>query len=141
MDRLMSRTFMLSRAFLFALCIIPISLFLLGTTEIKEPDAGGIGLQVVPTQRGEVVVLAVLKDSPAYLEGLKPGDLILQVDGQRLAGTDFVAVTTELLRGNVGTFVELTYQRPGVYGTFKVKLERKVFMTDPVELPGVEMRR
>ena len=61
--------------------IIAVALTLLGTTEVKEPVAAGIGLQAVPTQRGEVVVLAVLRGSPAEDAGLKPGDLILQVDG------------------------------------------------------------
>ncbi len=125
---------------LFSLGVIVLALALLGTTEVKEPVAAGVGLQVVPTERGEVVVLAVLKGSPAGTAGLLAGDLILQVDGQRLVGTDFVAVTSQLLRGKAGTYVELVYQRPGVYGTFSVVLERKTLVTAPVQLPGVEMR-
>lgn len=127
------------KSFFKSCVIVAVALALLGTTEIKEPVAAGIGLQAVPTERGEVVVLAVLRDSPAHLAGIKPGDLILQVDGQRLAGTDFLTITTQLLRGMVGTFVELTYQRPGVFGTFSVKLERKTLITAPVNLPGVKM--
>ena len=114
-------------------------LVLLGTTEVKEPVAAGVGLQVVPTERGEVVVLAVLRDSSAAQAGLEPGDLILQVDGRRLAGTDFLSVTTSLLRGNAGTSVDLTYQRPGVYGTYSVRLERRSLITAPVPIPGVQM--
>jgi len=128
------------KRFVPAAILIVASLLLLGTTEVKEPVAAGVGLQVVPTERGEVVVLAVLNESPADRAGLKPGDLILQVDGQRLLGTDFEAVTTNLLRGKVGTSVDLTYQRPGVYGTFTVSLERQTLITGPVAIPGVEMR-
>lgn len=128
------------KRFVPAAILIAVSLLLLGTTEVKEPVAAGVGLQVVPTERGEVVVLAVLNESPADRAGLKPGDLILQVDGQRLLGTDFEAVTTNLLRGKVGTSVDLTYQRPGVYGTFTVSLERQTLITGPVAIPGVEMR-
>lgn len=116
-----------------------VTLVLLGTTEVKEPVAAGIGLQAVPTERGDVVVLAVLKGSPAQEKGLKPGDLILQVDGYRLVGTDFLTITSSLLRGPVGSQVTLTYQRPGVYGTFNVTLERRTLITAPVDLPGVKM--
>jgi len=125
---------------LYSFAWIACAAMLLGTTEVKEPVAAGVGLQVVPTERGEVVVLAVLPGSPAGKAGLIPGDLILQVDGQRLAGTDFMAITVHLLRGKAGTTVELAYQRPGVFGTFSVVLERKTLLTAPVEIPGVEMR-
>jgi len=128
------------KRFVSAAILVAASMLMLGTTEVKEPIAAGVGLQVVPTERGEVVVLAVLRDSPSDRAGLKPGDLIIQVDGQRLLGTDFQAVTTHLLRGKVGSSVELTYQRPGVHGAFTMTLERQTLITGPVQIPGVEMR-
>ena len=42
----------------------------------EEPEFGGIGLQVVPTINGDLVVLNALDGTPASEQGLIPGDLI-----------------------------------------------------------------
>ncbi len=46
----------------------------------EEQKFGGVGLQVVPTITGELVVLNVLEETPAAEKGVLPGDLIFQVD-------------------------------------------------------------
>ena len=122
------------------LLILAASLFLLGSHPIEKLGTTGVGLQVAPTQPGEVVILAVLDRSPAQEVGLRPGDLILQIDGQPLRGTDFNQITQNLLRGEGGTRVTIVYQRPGVSGTFSVTAERRVLLVPPVVLPGVEMK-
>lgn len=85
---------------------------------------GGVGLQVVPTINGDLVVLNVLKDAPAARKGVLPGDLIFQVDNFPLQGSDFGKVVSEHLWGPVGSTVELFYRRPGVAGVNRVVLER-----------------
>jgi C-terminal processing protease CtpA/Prc len=85
---------------------------------------GGVGLQVVPTIDGDLVVLNVLHDTPAALKGLLPGDLIFQVDDFALRGSDFGKVVSEHLWGPVGSMVELSYRRPGLAGVHRVVLMR-----------------
>jgi len=85
---------------------------------------GGVGLQVVPTINGDLVVLNVLHDTPAALKGLLPGDLIFQVDDFPLQGSDFGKVVSEHLWGPVGSTAELYYRRPGVPGVHRVVLKR-----------------
>lgn len=85
---------------------------------------GGVGLQVVPTINGNLVVLNVLKEAPAAEQGLLPGDLIFQVDDFQLQGSDFGKVISEHLWGPVGSSVELFYRRPGVAGMSRVRLQR-----------------
>lgn len=103
------------------------------------PRYGGVGLQVVPTSRGDLVVLGVVAGSPALEAGLRPGDLIVRVDDFPLAGSDFNAVASKYLWGRVGTKVILHYLRPGVSGARMVTLRRAVLERHPAAPPGVRM--
>jgi C-terminal processing protease CtpA/Prc len=85
---------------------------------------GGVGLQVVPTITGELVVLNVLEETPASEKGVLPGDLIFQVDDFPLQGSDFGVVVSEHLWGPVDSQVEIFYRRPGVVGASRVVLKR-----------------
>lgn len=90
----------------------------------EETEFGGIGLQVVPTIHGDLVVLNVLEETPASERGLKPGDLIFQVDDVVLNGTDFGEIVSTHLWGAVGTSVVLYYRRPGIQGDKRVVVQR-----------------
>jgi len=89
-----------------------------------EQRFGGVGLQVVPTITGELVVLNVLEKTPASEKGVLPGDLIFQVDDFPLQGSDFGVVVSEHLWGPVDSQVEIFYRRPGVAGVSRVVLKR-----------------
>lgn len=103
------------------------TLALLGASPAVAADDkpfGGVGLQVVPTITGELVVLQVLANAPAAEEGLRAGDLIYRVGDFELRGSDFGKVISEHLWGPVGSSVELHYRRPGVAGDRRVTLRR-----------------
>ena len=105
-----------------------------------NPRYGGVGLQVVPTSRGDLVVLGVVAGSPALAAGLRPGDLIVRVDDFPLVGSDFNEVASKYLWGRVGTKVILHYLRPGVAGARTVTLRRAVLKRQhPAAPPGVRM--
>jgi carboxyl-terminal processing protease len=110
-----------------------------GVAAAKEPRFGGVGLQVVPTSHGELAVLGVVAASPAAVAGLRPGDLIVQVDDFRLAGSDFTKVAAKYLWGRIGTTVVLHYLRPGVAGSHTVTLYRAALKPPPATPPGVRM--
>ncbi|MDG5466924.1 PDZ domain-containing protein [Deltaproteobacteria bacterium IMCC39524] len=90
----------------------------------EEQRFGGVGLQVVPTITGELVVLNVLEETPASEKGVLPGDLIFQVDDFPLQGSDFGVVVSEHLWGPVDSQVEIFYRRPGIAGVSRVVLKR-----------------
>ena len=99
---------------------------------------GGIGLQVVPTVDGDLVVLNVLKDAPAAEKGIMPGDMIFQVNGFPLKGSDFGKVVAEHLWGPVGVSVDLVYRRPGVAGEKRVTIERIAIAPKLIVAPTVQ---
>ena len=109
------------------LAFLLLGLFLLApvtSVSAEEQRFGGVGLQVVPTITGELVVLNVLEETPASEKGVLPGDLIFQVDDFPLQGSDFGVVVSEHLWGPVDSQVEIFYRRPGVAGVSRVVLKR-----------------
>lgn len=123
----------------FALLFLGLLLAGGGDVFAGKKDFGGVGLQVVPTVGGELVVLRVVEDSPAAAAGLKPGDLIFRVDDFNLAGSDFRDVVSKHLWGEVGSRVTLRYLRPGVEGERSVSLRRTPINPKGVDMPGVHM--
>jgi C-terminal processing protease CtpA/Prc len=113
--------------------------FWAGIGGAQEKVFGGVGLQVVPTSRGDLVVLKVVEGSPAETGGLRPGDLIVQVDGFVLEGSDFTDVVSRYLWGEVGGSVTLKYLRPGEKGLHSVLLRRAPLNLDVAQPPGVRM--
>jgi C-terminal processing protease CtpA/Prc len=99
----------------------------------KLAEMGGVGLQVVPIATGEIVVIAVLAKSPADKAKLRPGDLILAVDGVALRGSKFADITKNRLWGKVGSKVKLTWQRPGVAGKKSAQLVRAALKNEAAQ--------
>jgi C-terminal processing protease CtpA/Prc len=108
------------RAALFTLLLLAFPLF----SFAEDQPFGGVGLQVVPTVSGELVVLNVLEGAPAAEEGVQPGDLIYRVDDFELRGSEFGKVISEHLWGPVDSKVQIFFRRPGVAGEKKVVLQR-----------------
>lgn len=70
----------------------------------------GIGARVALSQ-GEITIVALEPGSPAEGGGLKPGDILLAVDGRPVEGLSLTEAVA-LVRGPEGSEVELTLLRP-----------------------------
>lgn len=115
-------------------------LLILGVTPLLAAKPfGGIGAQVVPTATGELAVLLVVEGTPAWREGLRPGDLIIQVDDFGLLGSDFTEVVRQHLWGEVGSTITLHYLRPGKSGIHTATLRRVPLDMPGTQTPGVKM--
>ncbi|MGH2398032.1 MAG: S41 family peptidase, partial [bacterium] len=81
---------------------------------LREEQRGkyyGVGMQVAP-RGGKTIVLAPFVGSPAYKAGLRPGDIIHQVDSKSTEGLTTSEVA-ELLKGPKGTTVHILVLREG----------------------------
>ena len=99
--------------------------------EVTDARFSGVGLSVIGVDEG-LRVTRVYDGSPAARAGLKPGDLIVAVDGRSLRG---VAEQTAVSRvkGPSGTEVRLRVQRDG-------KTFDRVVTRATVTIPVVESR-
>lgn len=98
--------------------------------EDLEGSFEGIGA-TVDLVEGLLVIVEPLESSPALKAGLRPNDVILEVDGQSLQGLDLTEAIS-LIRGPKGTRVRLLIHRPGMLEPFEVELTR-----DKIDLPTV----
>ncbi|MFK7740011.1 MAG: S41 family peptidase [Planctomycetota bacterium] len=78
--------------------------------EASTGNYEGIGAKVAEHD-GQVIVHFPFPNGPADRAGLRPGDRILAVDSQKLAGEGAVAWSVQLVRGTAGSPVQLTVAR------------------------------
>ena len=69
-----------------------------------------------------VVVISVSKNSGADKAGLKKGDVILAVNGEKVSNAAYLKY--ELYKCNVGDTIEVTYMRNGKTAKTKVTLTK-----------------
>jgi carboxyl-terminal processing protease len=95
-----------------------------------EGNFVGLGIELKASE-GHLLIVNVLEGSPAHQGGIRPGDQIVEVDGQstRDISTDKAA---DLLKGSEGTVVDLVVVGRDQRGR-SLQLERK-----RVEVPSVE---
>jgi len=82
---------------------------------LREDQRGryfGVGMQVGP-RNNKVIVIAPFAGSPAYRAGIRPGDVIIAVDGKPTDNLNTSEVA-ELLKGPKGTTVRITILREGL---------------------------
>ena len=81
--------------------------------QILKNSYGGIGSVITWNDKlKRSVISEPYEGMPAAEAGLKVGDVLMEIDGQDLAGKNNQEVS-EMLRGQVGTSFKLTVQRPG----------------------------
>jgi carboxyl-terminal processing protease len=100
----------------------------------------GIGAYV-EMKDGHVVIVAPMDGSPAQQAGLHPGDIILKVNGENVAGMPIDQVVGRIL-GPAGTSVTLTIMTPGTEETRDVTLVRAHITLQNViwrQLPGTRI--
>ena len=97
------------------------------TRRLNEPlqgGFGGIGVQFNMLD-DTLVVIAATKNGPSEKAGIEPGDRIVTVDGEPIAGVNMPRDTImKKLRGEEGTRVRLGIMRRGVKKPWYVTLVR-----------------
>ena len=87
-------------------------------------EFGGLGIEV-SMEAGVVKIITPIDDTPASRAGVKAGDFIVRINGEQVQGkTLFEAVN--LMRGPVGTSIEITIRRKGLKKAKIFKITREV---------------
>jgi carboxyl-terminal processing protease len=99
--------------------------------EATEGRFSGVGMSVTEVKRG-LRVATVFDDSPARQAGIRPGDVIIEVDGNSIAGEDATLATAKI-KGKSGTEVTLGVLSQGKGEARKVELTRRELRAPAVE--------
>src|ERR1700691_2715880 len=104
----------------------------------KEDQQGkyyGVGMTVTGRDN-QTVVLAPFVGSPAYKAGIRPGDIILKVEGKVCDGLTTTEVA-EMLKGPKGTVVHISLGREGWDKPIEVSVTRDEIYRPAVEYYGM----
>ncbi len=96
---------------------------------------GGIGASTKKIG-GYVVVSEIYEDSPADRADLKIGDIIHEIDGQPLYFKESSEIS-ELLKGDLGSDILLTFERPNEKKLIKKNLKREKISLNNVPYYGM----
>jgi carboxyl-terminal processing protease len=85
---------------------------------------GGLGLQVTEDQ-GLIKVISPMDDTPASRAGMKPGDLILSLDGKSVEGLS-LDDAVDKMRGTPGSTITINVKREHVDKPIDVTMTREL---------------
>ncbi|MHB1051490.1 MAG: S41 family peptidase [Thiobacillus sp.] len=89
-----------------------------------QGEFGGLGIEV-GMEDGFVRVVSPIEDTPAFLAGVKPGDLIVKLDDTPVKGMS-LNDAVKRMRGKPGSKIKLTISRKGVDKPVVVTITRAV---------------
>ena len=95
---------------------------------------GGLGMEI-GLRNKKVTVIAPIANSPAQKIGVQAGDIIEQIEGKDIEGTG-VDEVSGLLRGKIGTDVNLTIVRPGLNEPMELTITRAEIILEDVGYSG-----
>tara|TARA_B100000925_G_scaffold132279_1_gene98942 strand:- start:1110 stop:2252 length:1143 start_codon:yes stop_codon:yes gene_type:complete len=94
-------------------------------------EFGGLGIEV-SMEAGVVKVISPLDDSPAYEAGVKAGDYIVKINNIQVQGKT-LNEAVEIMRGPVGSDIEITVRRKGVKKALVFNITRKIIKVRSVK--------
>ena len=93
-------------------------------------EFGGLGIEI-GMEAGVVKVISPIEDTPADKAGIKAGDFIVQIGKEQVQGKSLMEAV-KLMRGPVGTTIELTIRRKNVKKPIEFKITRKIIEVQSV---------
>jgi len=98
-------------------------------------EYGGVGA-IIGQRGGSVIILELYENMPAQRAGLKPGDVLLEIDNVKMdAGSNQQA--SDLLKGEPGTELTVIVKREGVEKPIKRKFLRERIQINQVAYHGM----
>ena len=97
---------------------------------------GGLGIEV-GMEAGVVKVISPIDNSPAYRAGVKAGDYIVKINNIQVQGKSLTEAV-DLMRGPIGSDIEITIRRVGEKKSFIFKIKREIIEIKSVKAKYVE---
>tara|TARA_B100000989_G_scaffold39769_1_gene25225 strand:- start:781 stop:1920 length:1140 start_codon:yes stop_codon:yes gene_type:complete len=94
-------------------------------------EFGGLGIEV-SMEAGVVKVISPIDDTPASKAGLKAGDYIVKINNIQVQGKS-LAEAIDLMRGPVGSGIELTVRRRGEKKALTFNITREIIEVQSVK--------
>jgi len=94
-------------------------------------EFGGLGIEV-GMEAGVVKVISPIDNSPADREGVKAGDYIVKIGNEQVQGKSLTEAV-ELMRGPVGSDLEITIRRRGVKKSLIFNITREIIKIESVK--------
>ena len=94
-------------------------------------EFGGLGIEV-SMEAGVVKVISPIDDTPASRAGLKAGDYIVKINDVQVQG-ESLSEAVDLMRGPVGSGIELTVRRRGEKKALTFNIIREVIQVQSVK--------
>ena len=94
-------------------------------------EFGGLGIEV-SMEAGVVKVISPIDDTPASKAGLKAGDYIVKINDNQVQGKS-LSEAVDLMRGPVGSSIELTVRRRGEKKALTFNITREIIEIQSVK--------
>ncbi|MDA7770040.1 S41 family peptidase [Candidatus Pelagibacter sp.] len=94
-------------------------------------EFGGLGIEV-GMEAGVVKVISPIDNTPASKAGLKAGDYIVKIDSVQVQGKSLMEAV-DLMRGPVGSSIEITVRRRGTKKALIFNITREVIQVQSVK--------
>jgi len=99
-------------------------------------EFGGLGIEV-GMEAGVVKVISPIDDTPASKAGLKAGDYIVKIKNTQVQGKSLMEAV-ELMRGPVGSSIEITVRRKGEKKALIFNIKREIIEVQSVKFELLE---
>ena len=93
-------------------------------------EFGGLGIEI-GMEAGVVKVISPIDDTPAAKAGIKAGDYIVKIGKEQVQGKSLLEAV-KLMRGPVGSSINLTVRRKNVKKPLEFKIVRKIIEVQSV---------
>ena len=98
-------------------------------------EFGGLGIEI-GMESGVVKVISPIDDTPAAKAGIKAGDYIVKIGKEQVQGKSLLEAV-KLMRGPVGTSIDLTIRRKNIKKPLEFKIVRKIIEIQSVSAEAI----